>query len=70
MGGTSNNGVTEEDWHDNRVPLLRRVIVRLLSMARQLIANDFVIFCHLRAKLRIIEVFIEAVRKNLEGKEL
>jgi hypothetical protein len=39
-------------------------------MARQLIANDFVIFCHLRAKLRIIEVFIEAVRKNLEGKEL
>jgi hypothetical protein len=39
-------------------------------MARQLIANDLIIFCHLRAKLRIVEVFIEAVRKDLESKEL
>lgn len=70
MGGTSNNSVTKEDWHDNRVPLLRRVIARLLGMARQLIANDFVIFCHLRAKLQVIEIFIEAVRKDLQGKEL
>lgn len=47
--------------------MLWRVIARLLSMTRQLIANNFVIFCHLRAKLQVIEVFIEAVREDLEG---